>query len=115
MANDDLSKISKALSDQLKPLHGEIARIHREMSDLNLSYLRTSTELHKIGRDIARVDSELEGIKETLDQHTEKLDGQSAALIEIESTLKGYSDMYKINKSDIDKIKKHIGLPATTG
>jgi len=111
MADEDLKKISKALSEQIKPLHGEIARIHSELSNLKTNYLKTSTNLSQIGRDIARIDSELENINETLNEHTDKLDGQSGALIEIESVLKGYADQYKINRDQINRIKEHLGLP----
>lgn len=110
MVDEELKKISKILSEQIKPLHGEIARIHNELSGLKTNYLRSVTELSKIGKDIARIDSELESIKETLNEHTDKLDGQSGALIEIESVLKGYADQYKINRDQINMIKEHLSL-----
>lgn len=47
-------------------------------------------------------------MRDQLSVINDKLDSHTAALINIESTLTGYGDMYKINKSDSQKLEKRI-------
>ncbi len=52
-----------------------------------------------------------------LDEHSDKLDTHTESLMSIEATLKGYGDMYEVNKvkiEDVDtrvtKIEKHLNV-----
>ncbi len=57
----------------------------------------------------------LEPINEKLDMHTElleshsdKLDNHTEALTSIEATLKGYGDMYEVNKDKIGELDERV-------
>ncbi len=70
---------------------------------------------HKVDGTETRVRMLSHEIKEVRNQQSvmnEKLDNQSAALVSIESRLDGFADAWKINRAEINKVKKHIGLPA---
>jgi len=52
-----------------------------------------------------------------LDEHSDKLDNHTEALMSIETTLKGYGDMYEVNKDkieDLDErvatVEEHLGI-----
>lgn len=78
----------------------------------------TSDDIRKIGDLVEqKIQSALEPIHQKLDDHSDKLDNHTASLVTIENTLKGYSDMYEINKDktrDLDErvtvIEDHLGL-----
>ena len=60
--------------------------------------------IKRIGRLINPIRKDIKTIKETQDSHTETLGGHTTSLLEIETTLKAYGDMYKIND---DNTKLH--------
>lgn len=78
----------------------------------------TSDDIKKIGDLVEqKIQLALEPIHQKLDDHSSKLDNHTASLVTIEDTLKGYSDMYEINKDktkDLDErvtiIEDHLGL-----
>lgn len=49
-------------------------------------------------------------IKEQLDGVVRRLDANTAAIVELESTVNGYADMYKINDSNIRRIPPEYQL-----
>lgn len=101
MADDDLKKIAELIKISLKPLRDELALVNTKVRH----------EIAPIGVRLEVMDSRQEMTNDKLDKIQETLDSHTVALIKIESVLKGYADMYKINKSDIDKIKTHLGMP----
>ncbi len=87
MADDTIKQISQLLDSKIKPLHGEIAKIHHDLSDLRSSYLQNSVGIKNIRNDTARIDSELENIRGSLENPdiglktiNEKLDLQAEML-----------------------------------
>lgn len=87
MNDKDLKKFTKAVSDSLKPLHGEMARVKKEVGSLRSLQFLTSSETTRIGKDVARIDSTLDDIKETLDEHTKILGQQTKILGQHTKTL----------------------------
>ena len=80
MNDQDLKKFTKAVTDSLKPLHGEMAKIKKEVGSLRSIQFINSSETNKIGQDVARIDSTLDDIKETLDGHTKTLETHTRIL-----------------------------------
>lgn len=74
----------------------------------------------KLDEHSAKLDSHTAKLDEhsaKLDAHTAKLDNHTASLVTIEDTLKGYGDMYKVNKDESNElnervtvIEDHLGL-----
>lgn len=58
----------------------------------------------KIGNIENRLDDPDTGLKRL----NKRLDANTAAVIELEKTVKGYGDMYKINDSNIRKMEKRL-------
>ena len=99
MTDEEAKRIGELITKALKPIRDAISPLGARLDVMNSRQEMTNDKLDKL--------------QETTDKMQETLDGQTGALISIESVLKGYADMYKINKSDIDKIKKHVGLSIT--
>ena len=43
-----------------------------------------------------------------LDEHSDKLDNHTASLVTIEATLKGYGDMYQLNKEKLEDLDERV-------
>ena len=70
-------------------------------------------DLKVLKRDLKKVRETQESHTETLETHTEILQGHTetlethtGSLVNIETTIKAYGDMYKINDDNIRKIEK---------
>lgn len=58
------------------------------------------------------MNEKLDSLQEGLDETKETLEGHGGALVRIESRLNGFADAWKINRAEVNKVKKHLGLPA---
>lgn len=52
----------------------------------------------------------LEPVHKKLDEHSAKLDIHTLSLVTIEDTLKGYGDMYEVNKDKIEELNERVGV-----
>ena|SRR3989344_9408310 len=52
------------------------------------------------------IHKDLEEVKETLESHT-------GVLVNIESTLEGYADAYKVNKGNIERLDERLAIVET--
>lgn len=76
----------------------------------------TSDDIKKIGDLVEqKVQSALKPIHKKLDDHTAKLDAHTAkldnhtkSLVSIEDTIKGYGDMYKVNKEKSEELDERV-------
>jgi len=107
------AELKKILREEIKPIHGEIARLARELSDLQLDRLKVSPELRRISTDLSRMDSTLDSLKVDVDDIKNRLgvvedkqDSNTVSLMNIEATIKMYDEMYNDNKRDIKKLKE---------
>ena len=91
MTNNDIKKITKVvkqeLNDVLKPVNKKLD-IHTKLLIDHSAKLDNHTKI--------------------LNKHSVKLDNHTASLMNIEHTLKGYGDMYKINKEDNEKLNQRV-------
>lgn len=86
MASDDLKKIKELL---------EI--VNSRVGKLEVHFMVRSSTWDLIKGQQSVMNDKLDEIQETQDSH-------SASLINIESTLKGYADAYKVNKGNIERL-----------
>ncbi len=73
MNDKDVKKITNVFDEKFKLLLGELARVRSEISGSKATQFRQYTELSRIGKDIARIDSVLESLSEESKGHTKKL------------------------------------------
>lgn len=108
MTDEDLKKIKAALKEEVKPLHGELAKVKQEINELALNQIRSRSEITKLSRDLARIDSNIETLGEKADAllvDVKDLQDQTGAIwdkvsLEAEKT-----------KREVNVIKEHLGLP----
>ena len=81
MSDEDFKKMKQIIKDEVKPLHGELAVFKRELSEIRFSSMRLTTEVSKLGKDAARIDSNIEMLGE-------KVDALNADMLEIQNTTK---------------------------
>ena len=90
MTDNDVKKITKVVKGEitkaLKPVNQKLDG-HTRILDGHSRTLGRHTEI-------------LDGHTKILGEHSDKLDNHTLALVNIEATLKGYADMYKVNKDD---------------
>ena len=105
MTDNDVKKITKVVKGEitkaLKPVNQKLDS-HTKVLDGHSRILGRHTEI-------------LEGHSKILGEHTkilgahsDKLDNHTLALVNIEATLKGYADMYKVNKDDNERLKQRV-------
>ena len=94
MADDVLRKIKELL----------------EIVGNKVDKLETHVSLHSAT--MHRIKDQQSVMNEKLDQIQETLENHGGSLVNIESRLNGFADAWKINRSEINKVKKHLGLPA---
>jgi len=88
--NDEGRKLlRKLLQEEIKPVHGEIARFTSELRDLKAYTMRTNSKGNDQGREIARMSSDV---------------------IDLQNQVGGVHDDFKGVKQSNDEIRKHVGL-----
>lgn len=90
MANNDSTKIKELL---------EIIKHKIDMMDIRQTGQSASISLMKDQQSV---------MNKKLDELQESVDANTASLIEVEATLKGYGDMYKINGHNIKRLNKRL-------
>lgn len=98
MTDKDFDRISKLVKDQVRDIKDIVEIIKHRVDTLQMFQSTASDNIRLM--------------KEQQSLMNEKLDNQSAALVSIESRLDGFADSWKINRAEINKVKKHLGLPA---
>ena len=105
MTNNDIKKITKVvkqeLNDVLKPVNKKLD-IHTKLLIDHSAKLDNHTKL------LIDHSAKLDNHTKILNKHSVKLDNHTASLMNIEHTLKGYGDMYKINKEDNEKLNQRV-------
>ena len=96
MGNDHLKKISELIKEEIRSVKDIVEVIKHKVDTLQMFQSTTSDNIRLI--------------KEQQSIINEKLDNHTAALIEIESRLEGFADAWKINRSRIERVEKHIGI-----
>lgn len=72
----------------------------------------TEVRVRMLSHEIREVKDQQSVLNEKLDQIQETLESHGGSLVNIESRLEGFADAWKINRAEINKVKKHLGLPS---
>src|SRR3989338_7046490 len=124
MNNDDLKRIKAIIVGSVKPLKALAEVTNSKVKKTEIELMGLSASLHLLRDRVDVINDKLDEHTEKLnlhtaklDEHTAKLDNHTQALIEIETTLKGYGDMYKVNGEKIgelaarvEKVEEQLGI-----
>lgn len=117
MTNDEIKKLKILFKDEIKPLKELLEITSHKVRQTDMSQTLMTSQLGRIKDQISVINEKLDEQSAKLDVHTAKLDNHTTSLVVIEDILKGYGDMYKVNKEkseDLDErvivIEDHLGL-----
>jgi len=81
------------------------------MTDEQLLKAIQKTVTESLKDQFSVINDKLDELKKTQDEHTEIFDTQVLPSVTyIENNIKGYSDMYKMNNSNIKKLDKRVNI-----
>jgi len=83
----------------------------KELVEIVVKKVRSVETNQFLAADQLRIMKDQQSVmNEKLDTMQESLDSHSTSLIEIEGNLKGYADMYKVNKVKIEKLESKVEI-----
>jgi len=112
----------KTLQDELQPLK-ELLEIVKDKIDKMEAFQNVTMQQTRdikdqqsvMNRKLDGIEKRLGGVEEQLNDPdtgleaiNRRLDAHTGAVIELEKTIKGYADMYKINDSNIRRMEKRL-------
>lgn len=107
----------KTLKDELRPLKDLLEIVKDKVDRMETFQNVTMQQVRDIKSQQSVMNGKLDGIEKRLDDPdtglaaiNRRLDANTAAVVELESTVKGYADMYKINDSNIRRMEKRLEL-----
>ena len=95
----DDKNFKKLLDESLKPIKIDIHSLKTDVGTLK-------TTVSSLQTGLAQTNKEIKLIKKTQDQVVKDLGQLKPAVAYIETTVKGYADMYKINNDNMKKLEK---------
>lgn len=105
----------KTLKDELRPLKDLLEIVKDKVDRMETFQNVTMQQVRDIKSQQSVMNGKLDLIEERLDDPdsgleaiNRRLDANTGAVVELEKTVKGYADMYKINDSNIRRMEKRI-------
>lgn len=89
------------MADDLKKIKNLVETAVKKINKLDKRQVTMSEQLVTMDKQQATMSRKLDHIEERQDGHT-------ASLMNIEATLKGYADMYKVNKGKNEEIEERV-------
>src|SRR5258708_1141561 len=102
MSDDNLKQLSQLLDDKIKPVHGEIARITRELIEIKVEQAALALNLRTSDKNLARIESKITTIEEQLDHPEFGLKGLNQKVEDIMAEL---SEVHKFAKGAFELVK----------
>lgn len=106
---------SKTLKEELRPLKDLLEIVKDKVDKMETFQNVTMQQVRDIKSQQSVMNGKLDNIEDRLDDPdtglaaiNRRLDVNTAAVLELESTVKGYADMYKINDSNIRRMEKRL-------
>ncbi len=98
MADEDTKKLIRSVKDIVE-------LVKKRVDTIQMFQSTASDNIRLMKEQQSLMNEKLEEIQETQESHT-------GVLMDIEGRLEGFADAWKINRTEINKVKRHIGLPA---
>jgi len=111
MANDDLKKINRG-TISLREIKELLEIVDNKVGKLETHVSIHSATMHLIKDQQSVMNGKLDNLQEDMEEVKETLGNHGGALVRIESRLDGFADAWKINRAEINKVKRHLGLPS---
>lgn len=112
MNKDDLKK---TIQDELKSLKELVEVINHKVGKVDTNQSIYSAQLVLIKDKQSVLNDKLDEIKDTQEEHTKRLEALAGDTEQLLMDVKGIRDEIGLwhgrDKREIDKIKKHVGLP----
>ncbi len=108
MTEEELDKIGKVFDHKVKPIHGEIAKISKEVRELRFERFGFKGGIENLATDIARMDSTLDSLRDEVSTLTSRVNANSSTLMGIEKEIGAYNESTQINKKEIKSIKERL-------
>lgn len=89
------------MADDLKKIKELLEIVNNKVGKLETHLTVRSATLDLLKDQQSVMNQKLDEVQETLDSHT-------ASLMNIEATLEGYADAYKVNKSNIERLDERL-------
>ena len=103
MDENKLKAIVKEVVDEaVEPIKLDLVSVKTDLNDLKIDVSSVKTDLNDLKIDVSSVKTDLVEVKDIVENRLHP------ALITIETTIKGYGDMYKVNDSNIRKMEKRL-------
>lgn len=120
--SDEVKNLKTILKELLQPLQGEISRLTTETRNTASKWLHVEHVVSQNGKEIARLSSDMENMKDWLgkemSQVQDKLDALTSDVIDLQDNIGimkdqmvGIDEKFIENKEDIQLLKRHTGLP----
>ncbi|SRR3989344_4675833 len=104
LLNEALDPIKKQLED---PDTG-LAAINNRLNDPDNGLAAINNRLNDPDNGLAAISKRLNDPDTGLTAINRRLDANTAAVVELESTIKGYADAYKTNKTNIERLDDRV-------
>lgn len=115
MANDDLKEIKELLEivgNKVGRLETHVSTHSATMHLIKDQQSVMNEKLDDLKEDAEETRQDSQELKEDVAEVKETLESHDGALVRIESRLEGFADAWKINRAEINKVKRHLGLPS---
>lgn len=115
MIDPNAKLIQESVTEAMRPLK-DMVEITKDKVERQYTFLMVTTENIRVLKDqqsimngkLDKLENKIEKVDERLDDLQGSTDANTASIMEIEKTLKGYADMYKINTSNMQKLERRV-------
>lgn len=90
--------------DDLKQIKELLEIVAHKVDMMEISRIGQSASLHLMKDQQSVMNAKLDAIRKDLDEVKETLESHTGSLMNIEATLEGYADAYKVNKGNIERL-----------
>lgn len=94
--------------DDLKQIKELLEIVAHKVDMMEVSRTGQSASFHLMKDQQSVMNAKLDEIRKDLDEVKETLKGHTGSLMNIEATLEGYADAYKVNKGNIERLDERL-------
>lgn len=96
------------MADDLKKITNLVETVVKKVDKLDKQQASMNAQLGTLSDKQASMSAQQASMSKKLDHIEDRQDGHTAALMSIEATLKGYADMYKVNKEKNEELETRV-------
>lgn len=115
MNQDDIKVFQKLIKDELRPIKDLMEVTKKKVDNQELFLHTTAANVRSIKEQQSVMNEKLDELNNAIENPetglkrlNKGLDTNTAAVVDLERTVKGYADMYQINDSNVRKVAKRV-------